>query len=96
MPETRRRVLLRIAVIRRGDKIRPGEVFVRDGWRCWICQKHVDRTKKAPHPNSPTVDHVVPIYKGGTHSWGNVRCAHFGCNSYRGDRSWCQLRLDFD
>lgn len=34
----------------------------------------------------PSIDHVIPLSKGGTHSWSNVKLAHRGCNSWKGDR----------
>lgn len=54
-------------------------VFERDGWRC-------SRDESVPHPNAPTVDHVIPLAKGGTHTYDNVRCAHFMCNCLKSDR----------
>lgn len=33
----------------------------------------------------PSIDHVVPISKGGTHTWDNVKLAHHGCNSLKND-----------
>lgn len=33
-----------------------------------------------------SIDHVVPLAKGGKHSWSNVRLAHRICNSKKGDR----------
>lgn len=34
----------------------------------------------------PSVDHVMPLSKGGTHAWDNVRLAHRRCNYLKGDR----------
>ena len=34
----------------------------------------------------PSVDHVIPISKGGDHSWDNVRLAHRRCNTIKGAR----------
>ncbi|MDT2396282.1 HNH endonuclease [Enterococcus avium] len=31
------------------------------------------------------MDHVIPISKGGTHSWDNVRLAHRHCNAIKRD-----------
>lgn len=32
----------------------------------------------------PSIDHVIPLSKGGTHSWDNVKLAHLSCNSAKG------------
>jgi 5-methylcytosine-specific restriction endonuclease McrA len=34
----------------------------------------------------PTVDHIIPLSKGGTHTWDNVQLAHMCCNSGKCDR----------
>lgn len=70
------------------------EIFERDGWRCQICRRKVDRNKVFPHPRSPTIDHIIPLAKGGTHEPRNVQTACFLCNSRKGDRfGGDQLRL---
>lgn len=61
-------------------------VFERDGWICGLCGGPVDRGLRAPHPESPSLDHVLPITAGGEHSYQNVQLAHFGCNSRKGAR----------
>jgi 5-methylcytosine-specific restriction endonuclease McrA len=35
----------------------------------------------------PTIDHIVPLSKGGAHTWQNVRLAHMGCNAGKRDRN---------
>ena len=35
---------------------------------------------------SATLDHVIPLAKGGAHARANVRCAHLICNLRKGDR----------
>lgn len=69
------------------------KVFARDKWRCQLCGKPVDRDAKAPHPLSVTLDHVVPMSVGGDHTYANVQCAHFLCNSIKGNRGSQQLAL---
>jgi 5-methylcytosine-specific restriction endonuclease McrA len=32
-----------------------------------------------------TVEHIIPICKGGTHTWDNVAPAHYLCNMNKGD-----------
>ena len=34
----------------------------------------------------PSIDHIIPLSKGGMHSWGNVQLAHRKCNSYKCDK----------
>lgn len=34
----------------------------------------------------PTVDHIIPLSKGGTHTWGNVQLAHMMCNAGKCDK----------
>ena len=62
-------------------------IFERDGWRCHLCGGRIDRRTKFPHPRSASLDHVVPLARGGGHSPNNLRCAHLGCNSRKGDRA---------
>lgn len=65
--------------------------FERDGWICQLCGGAVDRAATVPSPLAATIDHVVPLAKGGTHEPGNVQCAHFICNSIKSDRTSYRL-----
>jgi 5-methylcytosine-specific restriction endonuclease McrA len=56
----------------------------RDDWCCGICDEPVDRALDVPHPMAPTLDHIVPLAKGGKHIEANVQLAHFICNSRKG------------
>lgn len=56
------------------------EIFERDGWCCRICGEMIDRRTKWPHPRSPTVDHIIPLSRGGTDLRTNVQTAHARCN----------------
>jgi 5-methylcytosine-specific restriction endonuclease McrA len=69
-------------------------IYERDGWNCQLCRKPVRRDAVVPHPLAPTLDHIVPLARGGTHEPRNVQLAHFRCNTAKGARgdSW-QLRL---
>lgn len=62
-------------------------IFERDRWRCKLCGKPVARTRQAPHPKAPVLDHILPLAQGGTHEPANVQLAHFICNSIKGDRN---------
>ena len=56
------------------------EVYLRDGWICQLCHKRVDKRFKHPNPMCASLDHIVPLSKGGTHTYKNVQLAHLGCN----------------
>lgn len=62
------------------------KVYERDGWRCRLCGKRLNRKAKVPHPSAPTIDHILPIALGGTHTYENIFAAHFRCNSAKGPR----------
>lgn len=56
---------------------------------CQICKNPVDISDiKNGHigRNYPTVDHIIPLSKGGTHTWDNVQLAHMACNAGKCDR----------
>lgn len=62
-------------------------VAERDGWLCSLCGLPTDKSKSAPHPESPTTDHKVPLSLGGSHEIENAQVAHFRCNSLKGTSS---------
>lgn len=44
---------------------------------CWLCLQPVDKSLKTPHPQSPEVDEVIPVSKGGDpFARANCRLAH--------------------
>lgn len=54
---------------------------------CWICGEPVDKNLKSPHPMSKTVDHRIPVSKGGHPSdLDNLRLAHRKCNREKSDK----------
>ena len=63
------------------------EVLERDEWICQICGDATPRHLRGTiEPNAPEVDHIIPIVKGGTHTWDNVQCACRNCNQAKSDR----------
>lgn len=57
------------------------EVYERDNWICGICSEPIPRDVVWPDLRSPSVDHVVPLSRGGEHSMRNVQASHLSCNS---------------
>ena len=54
---------------------------------CGICGKPVDFQKKYPHPMSPSIDHIIPVAKGGHPSDpDNLQLAHWTCNRQKSDK----------
>ncbi len=66
----------------------------RDRNICHICggkcnsKDYVTRKNKyvVTGDTYPSMDHVLPISKGGTHTWDNVKLAHKICNSRKSDK----------
>ena len=76
------------------ERIDSRMVFKRDNWTCGICGEKIDRRTKFPHPRCAVLDHIIPLARGGTHTWNNVQCAHNECNGRKSDKQIGQLRLD--
>lgn len=66
---------------------------------CYLCGKECDsddfyideRGTQISGDNYPSIEHVIPISKGGTHTWDNVRLAHRGCNSKKSNISTIKM-----
>lgn len=77
------------------ERISRTTVGIRDQWQCGICHHHVDRSLRYPDPMSPSLDHVVPLSDGGSHTYANVRISHLTCNVSRGNRGYSEQLLLF-
>ena len=54
---------------------------------CALCGRPVDFSLKFPDPMSPTIDHIIPIAKGGHPSdIENLQLAHLACNRKKADK----------
>jgi len=59
-------------------------ILRRDGHRCQYCGRG----------DLPlTVDHVVPLSRGGEDTWDNLVCACVDCNNRKGDRTPEEARM---
>ena len=76
------------------ESVNPTRVFERDGWRCHLCAGLTLKAKRGTyHPNAPELDHIVPLSKGGEHSYRNTACAHRKCNADKSDKIMGQPSL---
>lgn len=83
MVAERRRALLLGAEV---EPFSAAEIYERDNWTCGICNGSIDRAALFPHPQSASLDHIVPLSLGGAHKPSNVRATHLYCNASRGNR----------
>lgn len=68
------------------------KVYDLDDGVCYLCGRACDWEDiedrdgvMVAGDNYPSIDHVIPLAKGGTHTWNNVRLAHRKCNIVKSD-----------
>lgn len=68
-------------------------LVTRDNNMCHICGKTCNIEDYVVKGDTfvagnyyPSIDHVIPLAKGGTHTWDNVKLAHRICNSIKRDK----------
>lgn len=61
----------------------PHEIYERDKGTCQLCHEPVDIEVKWPDEKSLSLDHVIPLARGGKHCPENVQLAHLGCNNHK-------------
>ena len=64
-------------------RARRARVLAGDGLVCAWCGLPIDKSLKAPHPMSPSADHIIPIAQGGSNR-GPLQPMHLGCNKSAG------------
>ena len=69
------------------------EVIKRFGLTCALCGEKCDTNDFKIIDGTvvcgnlyPSLDHIIPMAKGGSHTWDNVQIAHRRCNSLKGDK----------
>lgn len=89
--EVKRRAKLSAAMV---DKdINLVDLFKKSNGVCYLCGKPCDIEDRREANGTiicgdmyPSIDHVIPLARGGQHSWNNVRLAHRICNSLKSDK----------
>lgn len=69
-------------------------LYKRDGGVCYICGEHCNWSDKEVTEEGytivgdkyPTIEHVIPLSKGGKHSWDNVKLSCMRCNVLKRDK----------
>ena len=84
LEKVRRRQALKKSVT--VEKVDYAAIAERDGWVCHLCGDPVDPNVRGRTSRSVSFDHVIPITRGGFHAEHNIRLAHYGCNSRKGNR----------
>jgi len=70
------------------------KLIKRDKGKCRICGEKVDVDAYSINVDGvfvanskyPSIDHINPVSKGGTHSWDNIQLAHMHCNTTKSNK----------
>jgi len=63
------------------------KLFYRDKGICQLCQEPIDLRLEYPSQWSLSIDHVLPVSKGGTNLLSNLQSTHLICNVRRGNKA---------
>ena len=75
------------------EHIDPIAVFTRDRWRCQLCGCPTPKRLRGQMVDrAPELDHIVPLSRGGAHTWANTQCACRKCNGEKNNKTLGQLR----
>ena len=75
----------RQGLINKPSRLAADQVVKEHGNNCAICQKPIDLTLKRTSKMGLTVDHWIPLSKGGSDDMSNLRPAHWICNRRKSD-----------
>lgn len=66
---------------------RRARAIANSGGICLLCGDAIDLTLSGNHPHGPTLEHVIPVSRGGSpDDPANLSASHRHCNITRGDR----------
>ena len=70
------------------ETIHKAKVFARDGWRCQLCGIGTPKDLRGTYAhNAPELDHIVPVSRGGAHTYANTQCLCRSCNGWKAART---------
>lgn len=62
---------------------------------CAICGMPIDKSLKFPDPMSISIDHIIPVAKGGKSTLDNLQAAHLICNKAKGKKVLIQTDKEY-
>lgn len=69
------------------------KLVTRDKQVCYICGRKVNMRAHYNADDYGSIDHVIPLSKGGTHTWNNVRLAHRKCNIIKSNKTFIEGKM---
>lgn len=78
---TRRRRAQKMAT--QVERFTDKDIRMAHGDVCYLCGDRINFRLKFPHPKSRSVDHIIPLSRGGSHTLGNVAMTHYQCNQIK-------------
>jgi 5-methylcytosine-specific restriction endonuclease McrA len=76
----------RQGLVNKPSRLAADEVVRVYGNNCAICNEPIDLTLKRTSSKGLTVDHWIPLSKGGSDDMSNLRPAHWNCNRKKSDK----------
>lgn len=84
---------MKLSIARVDTDITVEGLYRRDNGTCYLCGGRCNYEDYTVIDGNfiagdwyPSIDHVIPLAKGGKHSWDNVMLAHRLCNSRKSDK----------
>ena len=76
------------------EPVDPIAVFIRDKWKCQLCGRKTPKAKRGSYDDdAPEMDHIIPLSKGGSHTYKNAQCACRRCNGVKSDKPLGQMLM---
>lgn len=66
--------------------------IIKEQSYCFLCGDLVDKDLPGNDPMGPSVDHLIPVSKGGSDDPENLYLSHLSCNKRRGNKPVDEVR----